>query len=148
MTLHHADSNIDIIWTRNLHIDSGVRQWSYRLMMPLHCLWAKSNNRARVQFQFYVIWFCFFFWLRSFTCTVQLLLHRFLERMGGSFKIGHPRSRGWGNFGRRWTGEWEVLKIRQFSWTSYVYCPWRISSVNVTKSAGICKFGHIYWRSP
>ena len=61
MTLHHADSNINIIWTRNLPIDSGVRQWSYRLMKPLHCLWAKSNNRARVQFEFYGIWFCFCF---------------------------------------------------------------------------------------
>ena len=26
--------------------------------------------------------------------------------------------------------------------------PLRISSVNMTKSAGNCKFGHIYWRNP
>ena len=26
--------------------------------------------------------------------------------------------------------------------------PLRISSVNVTKSAGSCGFGHIYWRNP
>ena len=26
--------------------------------------------------------------------------------------------------------------------------PLRISSVNVTKSAGICRFGQIYWRNP
>ena len=26
--------------------------------------------------------------------------------------------------------------------------PLRISSVNVTKSAGNCRFGHIYWRNP
>ena len=26
--------------------------------------------------------------------------------------------------------------------------PLRISSVNVTKSAGNCEFGHIYWRNP
>ena len=26
--------------------------------------------------------------------------------------------------------------------------PLRISSVNVTKSAGNCKFGHIHWRNP
>ena len=26
--------------------------------------------------------------------------------------------------------------------------PLKISSVNVTKSAGTCAFGHIYWRSP
>ena len=39
----------------------------------------------------------------------------------GSFKIGRPRPRGLGNFGRRWTGG--VLKIRQFPWTSNVHCP-------------------------
>ena len=26
--------------------------------------------------------------------------------------------------------------------------PLRISSVNVTKSTGICRFGHVYWRNP
>ena len=26
--------------------------------------------------------------------------------------------------------------------------PSRVSSVNVTKSAGNCEFGHIYWRNP
>ena len=41
--------------------------------------------------------------------------------IGSSFKIGRPRSRGGeildedGQFG------WKVLKIRQFSWTFYVY---------------------------
>ena len=41
----------------------------------------------------------------------------------GSFEIGRPRWRGWKNFGHRWTKWWGVLKIRQFSWTSYVYHP-------------------------
>ena len=26
--------------------------------------------------------------------------------------------------------------------------PWRIYSANMTKSAGNCRFGHIYWRNP
>ena len=39
------------------------------------------------------------------------------------FKIGRPTSRGWRNFGHTWTGWWEVLKIRHFSWTSNVYHP-------------------------
>ena len=39
---------------------------------------------------------------------------------GNMFEIGCSRSRGWKNFGRRWTREWGVIKIEQFSWTSYV----------------------------
>ena len=31
------------------------------LIRPLHCLWAKSNNRTRDQFECDVIWFCFCF---------------------------------------------------------------------------------------
>ena len=30
-------------------------------MIILHCLWAKSNNRTRCQFEFDVTWFCFCF---------------------------------------------------------------------------------------
>ena len=40
---------------------------------------------------------------------------------GGSFEIGRPMSKGWKNFRRSWTTE--VLRTRQFSWTSYVYRP-------------------------
>ena len=39
---------------------------------------------------------------------------------GGSFEIGRPKSRGWKNFGRRWTSAGEGVRIGQFSWTSYV----------------------------
>ena len=28
-------------------------------MIPLHCLWAKSNNRTRDQFEYDLTWFCF-----------------------------------------------------------------------------------------
>ena len=60
MTRHHAESN-NILLTRNLPIDSGIRQWSHPLMIPLHCLWAKSNNRTRGEFEWDVTWFCFYF---------------------------------------------------------------------------------------
>ena len=54
-------SNINILLTRNLWIDSGVRQWRHALMIPLHCLWAKSNNRTCGKFECNVTWFCFYF---------------------------------------------------------------------------------------
>ena len=53
--------------------NSDVRQWSHPLMIPLHCLWAKSNNKTRAQFECDMI--LFLFWFLSFTCTVQLLFH-------------------------------------------------------------------------
>ena len=31
-------------------------------MIPLHCLWAKPNNKTRGQFEWDVTWFCFFFY--------------------------------------------------------------------------------------
>ena len=40
------------------------------------------------------------------------------EGRGSSFEIGHLRPKQWINFGHRWTRGSEVLKIRQFSWTS------------------------------
>ena len=61
MTRHHTESNINILLTRNLTTDSGVRQRSHPLMIPLHCLWAKSKNRTRDQFECDVTWFSFDF---------------------------------------------------------------------------------------
>ena len=60
MTRHHVEPN-NILLTRELPFDSDVRQWSHRLMILIHCLWAKSNNRARGQFKCYLAWFCFCF---------------------------------------------------------------------------------------
>ena len=54
--------------------------------------------------------------LESYFLLFDWLL--FGEGEGCSFEIG--RSRGWKNFGQ---GGWGVLKIWQFSWTSYVYRP-------------------------
>ena len=48
-------------WQENHPFDSDVRQWSQPLMIPLHCLWAKSNNRTHGQFECDVTWFCFCF---------------------------------------------------------------------------------------
>ena len=61
-----------------------VRQWSYPLIIPLLCLWAKSNKRTRGQGQLEcdVTWICFCF---DFDCShaqwVRLLSHRLLERV-------------------------------------------------------------------
>ena len=41
VTRHHAESNINILLKRNLPIDSGVRQRSHSLIIPLHYLGAK-----------------------------------------------------------------------------------------------------------
>ena len=61
MTRHHAESNINILLTRSPPIDSSVGQWGHPLMISLHCLWTKSNNITRGQFECEVTWFCFCF---------------------------------------------------------------------------------------
>ena len=61
ITRHHAEPNINILLTKSLPFDYGLRQWSHSLMIPVHFLWIKSNNRARVQFECDVTWFCFCF---------------------------------------------------------------------------------------
>ena len=61
MTRHHAEPNINILLTRNLTFDSDVRHGSHPLMIPLHCLWAKLNDRTCGQFESDVTWFCFCF---------------------------------------------------------------------------------------
>ena len=61
MTRNLAESNISILLAKNLPIDSDLRQRSHPLMILLHSLWAKSNNRTRGQFECYLTWFCFSF---------------------------------------------------------------------------------------
>ena len=80
MTRHHDHPIINILLTRNLPIDSSVRRWHHPLMIPLHCLWAKSNDGTRGQFQCDVTWFCFCFdFVRSQShCLVYYIL---LERV-------------------------------------------------------------------
>ena len=66
MTRHHAEPNINILLTRNPHLESDVRQWSHPLMIPLHCLWAKSNNRTRHKFEYDVTLLIFLLFLFDF----------------------------------------------------------------------------------
>ena len=54
MSRHQTEPNINILFTISLPFDSNVRQWSHPLIIPLHCLWAKSNNGTRAQFECYV----------------------------------------------------------------------------------------------
>ena len=109
------------------------KPWSHPLMIVLHCLWAKSNNRTRGQFECEVTWFCFCFdfdcsHARCGCCSIICLRYQVVQikqvdskmstklglcfllidwlsfrERGGSFEIGRPRSRGWKNIGRRWT---------------------------------------------
>ena len=125
MTRHHAESNINILLTRNLPTDSGVRQWSHSLMIPMHSLWAKSKYRTCGQFECDVTWFCFCFdFVRSRARCGCRSIDCWRGCGGCSFKIGRPSSSGWKKMldvdGQRVLGVW---KIRQFSWTSYVYRP-------------------------
>ena len=60
MSRHHTEPN-NILLTRNLPFCSDVRHWSHLLLIPLHCLWAKSNNRTHGQFECDATWFCFCF---------------------------------------------------------------------------------------
>ena len=62
---------INILLTRYLLFDSDVRQWSHPLMIPMHCLWAKSNTKTRGQFECDLTWFCFCF--RSYGCFIVCL---------------------------------------------------------------------------
>ena len=61
MTRRHAEPNINTLLTGNLPFDSYVKKWSHLLMISLHCLCAKLNNRTRVQFACDVTWFSFCF---------------------------------------------------------------------------------------
>ena len=98
-----------ILFTKKFPFDSDFIHRSHPLMISLHWLWAKSNNRIRDQFEYDVTWFLLLFWFRSFTCTVLLLSHSLLKSVGGSFEIGCPRLRAWKKFGRRWKrGMWDL----------------------------------------
>ena len=84
MTRHHA---YNIFLARNLPFpfDSDIRQWSHPLMIPLHCLWAKSKNRTRGHFE-YDVTLVLFFWfdfvyshLRCGCCSIVCLRFQFMQ---------------------------------------------------------------------
>ena len=95
-----------------------------------------------------VMWLGFVFVLISFVhMHGAVLVQLFVGEGGGgrgvgSFKIGRPRSRGWKSFGHRWTAGWGVLKIRQFSWTSYAHRPLLGHDKMSLYLASICKDCH------
>ena len=129
MTRHYAKSNVNILFTRNLPFDPDVRQWRYLFMVPLYCLWVKLNNRTRVQFECDVNWFCFYFeFVRSHAqCGSCSIVFWRGWRGGVRLKLDVQSQQGgiiWYVDGHGGGGGGGVLKIRQFSWTSYVYCPW------------------------
>ena len=135
----HAEPTINILLTRNLPFDSDIRQRSHTLMIPLHYLQAKLNKRTLGQFEFDVTQFVFFFFTSFFHMHGAVVLSQFVcsrksinkpqkSRMigyhlesGSSFEIRRTKSREWKNVGHRWTRGVGVLRIGQFSWTSYVY---------------------------
>ena len=51
MNRHYTEPKINILLTRNFPFDCDIRRWSHRLMIPLNCLWGKSNNRTCDQFE-------------------------------------------------------------------------------------------------
>ena len=111
-----------LLLSRNFPFDANVRQKSHPLLIPLHCLRAKSNNVMRGQFECDVIWFCFSF---DFVCSHVWCCCSTVCWIGGRgrLKTERPNSRRWKNFGPRWTGRMGFLKFKQFSWMSYVYHP-------------------------
>ena len=72
MAIHHAESN-NILLTRNIPFHSNLWQWDHPLMIPLHCLWAKSKNRTRGQFECDLTWFCFCIDFVHMHCVVVVI---------------------------------------------------------------------------
>ena len=106
ITRRHAEPNINILLTRNLPFESDVRQWSHPLMIPLHCLWAKSNNRTHCQFECDVTWFRFCF---DFVCLyarcgcfsiVCLRFHTMADWDSMGLVITQTRDRAYQTLGR------------------------------------------------
>ena len=52
---------------------SDVTHWSHLLMIALHYLWTKSNNRTRDHFECDVTFFGLFVWFRCRCCSIVCL---------------------------------------------------------------------------
>ena len=63
ITKHNTEPNINTLLTKksSFWLWRQTEKPSSPLIIPLHCLWAKSNNRTRGQFECDVTWFCFCF---------------------------------------------------------------------------------------
>ena len=71
MTRHHANN---ILFTRNRPFDSDIRQSNHLLMITLNCLWTKSNNSTRGQFE-YGMSLCIYLFIYLF---VYLFIYLFI----------------------------------------------------------------------
>ena len=83
-TRHHTEPNVNILLARNIFFDPDVRQWSHPSMIPMHCLWAKANNRTCGQFECDMTWFCFCFdfvhsQIQCVCCSMVCLLFQVLQ---------------------------------------------------------------------
>ena len=86
MTIHRAESNINIWLTKNLFltlvsdneaINCGLI-WIIERVVNLNVTWLEL----------------FLFWFRSFSCTVRLLFHSLLERVEDCLKLDVPGQGG------------------------------------------------------
>ena len=99
ITRYHANNifnYINILLARNLPFDAEVRQWSH-LLIPFHCLWARSNSRTSGQFEYDVTLFFFFCFclICSFTYTGRLLLQSLFTFSSYANKTGWLQNEHW-----------------------------------------------------
>ena len=60
MTRHHAEPNININFGKNSDSDFRLKPSFNNTVIPLRCLWAKLNNRARGKIECNMAWFSVF----------------------------------------------------------------------------------------
>ena len=82
-------------------------------------------------------------------CFLLIDWSSFGEGERDSLEIGHSRSIGWMNFGRKWTrGMGGCLKIGQFSWTLYVYYPLKLVTIpHISKKSCHCYYCCCTWNT-
>ena len=91
-------------------------------MILLHCLWAKSNNRTRGQFECDVSGFAFV--LISFVhMHGEVVVSLFVGEGGRALRLKLDIQGPESGAALDAYGQMGVLNIRQLSWTSYVYRP-------------------------
>ena len=113
--------------------------WSLVAPMLLTCTKKGKNIRSLKKQGKPMLWGCFFFYnLQNHVMLIKKkdLFHTCLpwNPKVGSTEVQvclFPPFFGWAHF-----------TVQKWSF------PLRVSSVNVTKSTGSCRFGHIYWRNP
>ena len=111
MTRHH----VDMLLTRNLPFESEARQWTHPLMISLHCLWAKSNNRTRGQFEYDVTWFCFCFnFVRSHARWKEV------KRSQTKRKESQTRLMSW-YWKRKPTWRKDLITYNSYSWIMFLF---------------------------